>query len=245
MSKKDIPNIKDVSSIPDELVPVIQWWKRNGRKASWIATLVIAAGALLYWVVDKNEKEQDNTSVGFNLATTMEEFKANREQGNASAVAATIAEARALNANGEYESALTLCQDLDVEDAALKDACMMNKAIALEGLKRYDEAITAVDAVATDSFLKDEATFTKARLLCQKGDKVAAKALIAPLMDSHPKAQLLANIIDAYGSPLAEPAPVVEAPVAPTAPEAPAPEAPVAPAAPAPAPATPAAPVAQ
>ncbi|MDO5462167.1 MAG: hypothetical protein Q4F99_01580 [bacterium] len=219
MSKKDLPNIKDVSSIPDELVPVIQWWKRNGRKASWIVTLVIAASALLYWHVDKSEEEQDNTSIGFNLATTMDEFKANREQGNETAVAATIAEARALNVNGEYEAALALCANLEVEDVAMKDTCMMNKAIALEGLKRYDEALVAIESIANNSFLKDEAVLLKARLLCQKNDKAAAKALLAPLVESNSKAAMLMNIVDAYGTPLAEPMPAKPQPTEPTAAE--------------------------
>lgn len=252
MSKKDIPNIKDVSSIPDELVPVIQWWNRNGKKVSVITAIVLIASAILYWVVDKRQVAQDYTSVGFAIATTAEEFKANREQGEPSAVAATIAEARALNVNGEYEAALALCADLSVEDAALKDACLMNKAVALEGLKRFDEAMAAVDAIAKDSFLKDEVVCAKARFLCQKGDKAAAKALLTPVLETNPKAKLLMNVIDAYGAPLAEPAPIVETPAPAPAPApeatpatpapAPAPVAPVAPeATPAPAPATPAA----
>jgi tetratricopeptide (TPR) repeat protein len=223
MSKKDLPNLKDVSRIPDELIPVIQWWNRNGRLTSWIIAAIVAVSAFCYWHVDKSDEAQDVTSVGFAISSTAEEFAANRQQSEASAVAATIAEARALNVNGEYEAALALVDTLVVEEPALAVACSMNKVAALEGLKRYDDALAVLDALPTDTFLKDEAIYAKARLLCQKGDKVAAKGVLAPLATTT-KAKALMNMIEAYGAPLAEEAPVVETPAPAPAlePEAPA-----------------------
>jgi tetratricopeptide (TPR) repeat protein len=224
MSKNTIPNIKDVSRVPDELLPVIQWSNRYGRVTTWIVMAVIVTGALAFYWSHKSNRAQDDASLGFAVASTAEDFKALREGGNA---VAAIAEARAYNVNGEYEAALACLADVNVDEASMKDRIAMNKAIALEGLKRYDEALQTVGAVSENADIANEALYLKARLLAQKGDKAAAAELAKSLPEG------VQNVVEGYGVALTESAPVVEATPAPAPEATPAPEAAPAPEAPA------------
>lgn len=234
MSKNDLPNIKDVSSIPDELVPVIQWWKRHGTKASLIAAAVIAIGSICYWWVSKQDALTNQTAVGLAMAKTAEEFKANADQGASSATVATIAYMRALNLKGEYKLALDAANSLPpLEEPFLKEAFAMNKAIALEGMKKFDDALATLKTIPETSIFKADKVYAEARCYVQKGEKAKAIELAKTLNNER-----IVNIISAYGTALSEPAPapvVVETPEVPAEAPAvePAPEAPVAPEAPA------------
>lgn len=226
--KKDIPNLKDVSRIPEELIPVIQWWQRNGTKTLTILAVVLGLSAILYYWKDTSEKNQDAAVVHFSQATIADDFAVVADADQAPSPAAAAAQARSLVNTCEYAAALEICENaLDkVEEPSLKAAFTMTKVHALEGEQRFDEALATLETLAP-SFLDTEATLVKARLLCQKGDKAAAKEVLAPLVADEAtatRAKNLMNIIDAYGKPLATPAP---APVpAPEAPAAPAPAAP-------------------
>lgn len=208
MSKKDIPNLKDVSRVPEELIPVIQWWQRNGSKTMTILSVVLGLSALVYYWKDTTEKNQDNAVVTFAQSSTTDDFAIVADGNKGPAIAARAAQARGLVNTCEYADALVICDQYlaQAEEPSIKAAFTMTKVHALEGEKRFDEALTTLEAM-DPSFLDKEALFVKARLLCQKGDKDGAKAILAPLAADEAtatRAKDLINVIDAYGTPLAE-----------------------------------------
>ena len=50
MAKKELPTLKDVSRIPEELLPVVNWWQDHGpRTLGWVAAAVVVCAVAYFW----------------------------------------------------------------------------------------------------------------------------------------------------------------------------------------------------
>ncbi len=255
MSKKDLPNLKDVSRIPEELQPVVEWWQTKGPKTVGILAVGIAVVVACVWWWE-SAKAHDDAAVLAQLAVPNESYDLGEgevarieqltqlaAQDSALTTIALLERAKAYYTAAEYEAALadydTVVADLD--DPALKDIAATGRIMTLEALGRIDEALDAIATLegefaqsATPHYLASELVCAKARLLAAKGDKGAAKAALAGLLmgadaDAKSRAEMTMTMIDAYNTKAPEVAPAaapVETPVV-EAP-APAPEAPAA-----------------
>lgn len=261
---KDLPTLKDVSRIPQELIPVVQWWQDHGVKTLCYvvpAIVLIGAGYLFYTRYHDNSV---GTATSLAMANNSEEvLRVVTEADTTVAPLAKLQLATNLYHSANYEEALGLYEALitECDDPALKDIASMGKVFALSALDRDDEALTLADqlsaTISESHYLFTDLLKAKAFALCKQGDKEAAKAALAPLLNA-PEGSALASkkalaeqwvkVIDAYTKPQpvalpAEPAalPVEAAPALPAettpAAEAPAPAPAEAPAAETPAPA--------
>ena len=53
MAKKELPTLKDVSRVPEELRPVVLWWQDHGTKAlTWGIVVVAVCVAAYLWHAD-------------------------------------------------------------------------------------------------------------------------------------------------------------------------------------------------
>ena len=186
MANKDIPNLKDVSRVPEELLPVLHWWQDRGPKTlAYVAVVTVAVGAGLLFYTQRQTKRAE-AIVALSGAVQPEDFEGILEKSTSVDDAAGLGLARALFAAGDYEGALAAYGN--VEDASpetpFAELAAFGKIATLEALARFDEAEGALAAFesAMPDFLKVDATLLKARLQCQKGDKALAKETLQPLL---------------------------------------------------------------
>ena len=216
MAKTDLPNIQDVSRVPDELLPVLHWWQDKGPKTLAIVGAAVLAAALVLYAVRRREATTDEALLALSIASQAEDFEAIATDGGKVAPIARLDQARALYAAGDYEGALAVYETAmkEIDDPALADIAKMGHVCALEALGRLEEALAEVTALegafaasTTPHYLAAEALFAHARILCQQGDKAAAKAVLAPVLTAAegtalakytPQAERLVKMIDAY-----------------------------------------------
>lgn len=235
MANKDLPNIQDVSRVPEELLPVLRWWQDKGPKTLMyvaIGIAVVAAGTF-WW--RQREANHDTAIQNLTFATQAPDYEAIVNAGDATAPFARLALANKLYVAGDYEGALAAYHAAidEIEDPLLADIPVLGRAYTYIALNRLDEALADVTAVEakiaaseTPHYLAGQTLLAKADILCCKGDKTAAKAALEPILTaatesplSHWKTQAEQKVkmIDIYSPELMD---ALRAPVAlPTIPE--------------------------
>lgn len=216
MTNKELPTLNDVSRIPEELIPVVQWWQDKGPKTVAIAGAVLAVAAGIVFYCAHRQQEQNTAVAALNSASTAEDYEAILSGNAPAAAAAQLPLARGLYSAGDYEKALAAYDAAldDLDEPAFRDVAALGRACTLEAMGRLDEALAAVEALEKTfpaegpvHFLTSECLLAKARILCQKGDKAAAKAALKPLLEAAedsvlakytPQAERTVKIIDAY-----------------------------------------------
>lgn len=176
-------------NLPEELLPLYDWWKANGTHF-----LVAAACAVIVCVA----------VFGFRQYHAGKVAMANQELLQAQSVAdleAAVIKYGSMKAGkalrlrlakayfdaGRYEPSLEAYDAYLAAGSALEgfdDIARVGRACALEGLERYDEALDDFRAFQKDypeSFLLREAQFGEARVLCLQGKKDAASKLLENL----------------------------------------------------------------
>ena len=251
MAKKELPTLKDVSRIPEELRPVVNWWQDHGTKAlTWAIGVLAVCVAAYLWNADN--RAADAAAVAA-LATDAEvDAQPVIDEGPAASPLLRLTQARSLYYAGDFEGALAVYEEARAaleSDPDLKGVADLGRANALAELGRLDEALSAVNALEpaltegeTPHYLLPDLLFAKANILCKQGDKAAAKEALKPLTDAPVesplakyagRAESLTHIIDAYdpANPrFSAPAPALPPPPPPP-PQAPPPPPPEAPAA--------------
>ena len=216
MSAKNLPNLNDVSRVPEELLPVLHWWQDSGPKTLAYVGAVIAVVAAGYIGVSRARTAREGAVEVLSSAATVEDYESAVALNTPAASFARLDLARSLYATGEYESALAVYDAAlaDLSDVALRDIAVVGKICTLEALDRVDEALAMVAeaeptilAAEKTHYLAAELLMAKARLICRKGDKVTAKAVLDPIVTAADDAPLAAYkaqaertkaIIDAY-----------------------------------------------
>ena len=216
MSGKNLPNLNDVSRVPEELLPVLHWWQDSGPKTLAYVGAVVAIVAAGYLWVNHNRTTREGAVEALTMAATVEDYESVVAMGTDLAPMAKLDLARGLYTAGEYDNALTVYAEVlsEMDEPALRDIAVVGRICTLEALGRIDEALTAVaeaepTIIASEKphYLAAELTLVKARLLCQKGDKAAAKAALdailtaaedAPLAAYKPQAERTKAMVEAY-----------------------------------------------
>jgi tetratricopeptide (TPR) repeat protein len=201
MSGKNLPNLKDVSRVPEELLPVLHWWQDSGPKTLAYVGAVVAIVAAGYLWVDHNRTAREGAVEALTLASTVEDYEGVVAMNTDVAPIAKLDLARSLYTAGEYDNALAVYADVlnEMDEPALRDVAVVGRICSLEALGRIDEALAAVAeaepailASEKPHYLAAELTLVKARLLCQKGDKAAAKAALDAILTAAEDAPLAA-----------------------------------------------------
>ncbi|MDR2849858.1 MAG: hypothetical protein LBW77_04850 [Verrucomicrobiota bacterium] len=244
-------------NLPEELLPLYDWWKANGSHflITLTAAAIIAGGAFAFRQVRATRLTGANQELL--KASSLDELESvvakygSTKAGNA----VRLRLAKAYYDASKYEDALGAYDDClrAGAPAGFKEIADLGRAHALEGLNRLDEALTAFNTFADtqpDHFLQPQAVLGAARILTLQGHKDEAKKKLENLKaaktgDSAVEMTVasLESIVDRY-EPRAARSLFEAADEAARAVAAPAPApAPAEPAAPATAPAEPAAPV--
>lgn len=191
MSNKNLPNLKDVSRIPEELLPVVHWWQNSGPKTVAYVGAVIAVVAVGYLWVERSRSTREGAVEALSVAATAEDYEAIASQNTPAAPFVRLDLARSLYVAADYEGALAVYDEAlaTLSDASVRDIAVVGKICTLEALKRYDEAMALIAeaeptilAAEKTHYLASELILAKARVLCQKGDKAQAIATLAPLL---------------------------------------------------------------
>ena len=216
MANKNLPNLKDVSRVPEELLPVVYWWQDHGMKVlAYVVGIVLVAGAIYFWTEQRKANKSEALAT-LALSYPPAEFDALASSGGDAAPLAQLDQARSFYSAADYEGALQVYDKAlkTLKGKPLEGVAQVGRICSLEALGRLDEALEAVNAlepVYTQAqpvhFLAAEVLCAKARILCQKGNKPEAKLALKPILDApessalakyKPKAELLGKIIDAY-----------------------------------------------
>ncbi len=216
MSTNNLPNLKDVSRVPEELLPVLHWWQDRGPKTLMYVGITIAVVMVGYLWVARTRANSENAVEALAVAATAEDYEAIAATGTAVAPIAKLDLARNLYAAGDAEGALAIYDEClaDMNEPALCDIATVGRICALEALGRIDEALAAhataelsIVNAEKPHYLAAEMLLVKARLLCQKGDKASAKTTLdailsakdgEPLATYKPQAERTKAMIEAY-----------------------------------------------
>ena len=216
MSGKNLPNLNDVSRVPEELLPVLHWWQDSGPKTLAYVGAAIAVVAAGYFFVARARTAREGAVEVLSVAATAEDYESVVALNTPAAAFARLDLARSLYATGEYESALAVYDAAleDLSDVTVRDIAVVGKICTLEALERTDDALAMVAtaeptmlAAEKPHYLAAELLLVKARLICRKGDKAQAKAVLAPILTAAEDAPLAAYkaqaertqaMIDAY-----------------------------------------------
>lgn len=204
--------------IPEELLPVVEWWEKNGKRTIVVAVVAALCGiAYLAWTARKERQEmataeavsgalQDWSTVVANpngaeaeeavgkLGATVEE----RGAGNGSVTKLLLANADFRMK--KYDEALAVYEALVASDelpAVFKDAPAVGRAQCLEAQGKFDEALKAFDAFveeSPDAYLTLNAQLGAARCLAQLGKKDQAVKRLEGLMAAKKADALLARL---------------------------------------------------
>ena len=176
--------------IPDELLPVVEWWERDGKQT--VAIVAAVGVAVLAWYGFKNWRESRRIAAGDAVVmsdgvSALEEAVSNYGSSNAGP-ALKLRLATAYYDNSNFLGALDLYESLDGKaPAAFEEIPLLGKAESLEALERFDDALAAFDSFVerfSDSAFAMNAKIGAARVLAQSGKKDEALKRLEALKES-------------------------------------------------------------
>lgn len=170
-----------------ELVPVIEWWEKDGK--STVAIVVAAAVVVIGWQGWKyhNKSADDAAAKSLVEAFAPDELEEGVAKFGSRAPGGLmkVKLAKAYFQAERYEEALAIYEELEkAPPVGFEDVPAVGKAQCLEALEKYDEALAAFEEFASShekSFLRLTAQIGAARCVCEKGDKAKALEMLAAL----------------------------------------------------------------
>ena len=170
-----------MKNIPEELLPVIEWWEKDGKQT--LVMVLAAAVVVAGWYGVKGWRESRRVAAADALMSSysVEELEESAAKfgSSDSGAAIKLRLAKKYFDAERFQEAMDLYAALDgAAPAGFAEVPVVGKAQCLEALERYDEAVAAYDAfVAAQpaSYLVLTAKLGAARSIAAGGDK--AKAL--------------------------------------------------------------------
>ena len=138
-------------TIPEELLPVIDWWEKDGKQTLAIVAVCGIAVLGYYGVKNHRAAQADAAAEALMSATSVDELAeaASNYEGTKAGPALKLRLAKACFDAEQYEQALELYEKLDGRaPEGFEGAPAVGKAMCLEALERYDEAKAAFEAFA-------------------------------------------------------------------------------------------------
>ena len=175
-------------NLPEELLPLYDWWTANGKQALFIvaAAAVFFGGAYAFKQTRAAKISAANQEL--TRATSLDELEAtvanygSTKAGNA----ARLRLAKAYYDAGKYEEALDAYETCIRKGApaGFKEIAELGRAHTCEALNRLDEAKTAYEAFTktyASHFLQPQAVMGTARIMVLQDNKDGAKKLLENL----------------------------------------------------------------
>ena len=167
---------------PPELIPLYDWWKKEGR--SWLTALAVAGAAVaaFYGVKAWMQSKQAAASAALAAASSVDELETAVAQHGSSKAGGLmrLRLAKAYYDAGRFQEAHDLYSGLaGSAPEGFGDVVKLGLAFSLEGLKKYAEAENgfrqyAADEANATSYLLLTAKLGAARCKAQGGDKEGA-----------------------------------------------------------------------
>ena len=193
-------------NIPEELLPLVAWWQKDGKQT--VIALAVVGAAILAWNGYKNYREVRRVDAGSALisANGVEELEeAVSKYGSTEAGAGLkLKLAKAYYDAANYSGAADLYAELDGKaPVGFEDVPALGVAECLEAQEKYGEAAKAyadfIEAKAASPFVL-EAKFGAARVKAAAGDRDGAvkdlEAVKATFKDDAGKTALVDAAID-------------------------------------------------
>ena len=180
-----------MKEIPEELLPVIEWWEKNGKQA--IVTVVVAAVVAVGYYGFKSHQESqrkaDSSALVSSRTLAQLETASNEFGGSKAGPSIKLRLAKEYYDAGQYESAMNLYKELSGKAP---------EGFA-EATEKYDEAAKAFEACAQDekSLYFLTAKLGVARCTAAAGDKAKALADLEALKASKEDDALAKSRIEA------------------------------------------------
>lgn len=171
-----------MKEIPEELLPVVEWWEKDGKQT--VAILAVVGIAIAGYYGWKNWRENRRIAAADALVTAYgtEDLEAAVADfgGTAAGPALRMRLAKSYFDNEKYQEALDLYESLrGGAPDGFEDVPEVGVAECLAALEKYDEAVKAYDdfvAAKPKSFLALTARIGAAYALAGKGDRAGAVA---------------------------------------------------------------------
>ena len=189
-----------------ELVPLVEWWEKEGKQTLAIAAVaVIAFGGWYGWKHHRASVAAAASDALVNAYTTDElEEAVVRFSGQKTAGALKLRLAKSYYDAGRYDEALAQYEEIAANPPdGFADIPAVGRAQCLEALGRFAEALEAYDAFAqanTNNYLALTAQLGAARSLVQAGDREKALARIESLKAANQDNEIAKARIDATES---------------------------------------------
>ncbi len=169
-----------MKNIPEELLPLIEWWEQNGKQTVALALVAAVAVAGYYGVKNWREGRRAAAADVLMEAYTAEELEDGvaKFDGTAAGPALRMRLAKKYFDEERYQEALDVYTALDGSaPAGFEDVPAVGAAQCLEALGKYDDAVKAYEAFVAakpTSFLALTARLGAARAVAAGGDRAAA-----------------------------------------------------------------------
>ncbi len=204
-------HIPDFVKKAPELLPVWDWWVKEGRSTLMMLAIAGAVVGAFYGIRGYLRSREAAANAALANSYTTEDLEAAVSSYGSSKVGAALRLrlAKAYYDAERYQDALDAYEGLVAKAAkipAFADVAEMGRAYSLEGLKKYKEAgeaysAFAADASKTNSYLALTAKLGSARCQALVGDKDAAvkalEAIKATLKDDKMEELRVDRLIDA------------------------------------------------
>ena len=189
VENKVVEDVRPIpENLPEELLPLYDWWKEKGAKSLITAAAValVAVGILGYMQFQKGKIADAN--IELTQANSVEELEGvvakygSLKPGNA----ARIRLAKAYYDASKYEDALATYEECETKGVpkGFEDIVTLGRAHSLEALEKSDEALAIYKSFADnkkESYLYPQAVMGLARVLTLQGKKDEAKKLLEDL----------------------------------------------------------------
>lgn len=140
-----------MKEIPEELMPVVEWWEKNGRQTLIVVAIAAASAAVYFGVQRHREAQRLAASEALVNSQSVEELESALAQHGSSKAgsALKLRLAKKYFDEGRFDAALGLYRELEANPPpGFDEAPALGAAHALEALGRYDEAAKAFEAFA-------------------------------------------------------------------------------------------------
>lgn len=189
VENKVVEDVKPIpENLPEELLPLYDWWKEKGAKSLITAAAVtlVAVGVLGYMQFRKAKIADAN--IALTQANSVEELEGvvakygSLKVGNA----ARIRLAKAYYDASKYEDALATYEECEAKGPpkGFEEIVTLGRAHSLEALGKSDEALSIYKSfveTGKKSYLYPQAVMGLARVLTMQGKKDEAKKLLEEL----------------------------------------------------------------